>query len=379
MIVLQSLKNRQQIYSMPRKKKRARYGSYCEEIKGKLYGSVQIPLGNGKYKRKRKQVESPIAARQWAEHQLNRTRYGDTEDVETFGQLAEWYKKEFLVPPIYQDGKRIDGLRTYQQQRNLADRLSKQFGGYRLDAITLDTLRRYKRERLRTVSITSVNRDFALLKTMFRRAVTRKWMRENPFEFGEGLLETSLESKGRAKITHRIAKRLLARSRKSEQPLLHYLVLVLAHTGARPSEAFPYQATKNDGILREPLTWRAILDHDFQAVTLVSYKGKVRKERAVPTSVELKRGLRQFYAETQPEPEDVLFPFSTAKRSWATLCRAVGANITLRALRTYFNECLVEKGYDEVSRMLLMGHEHLTTNLLYSSITPEFIKRFRGK
>lgn len=177
-------------------------------------------------------------------------------------------------------------------------------------------------------------------------------------------------------VTNRMAKRLLARSRKSEQPLLHYLILVMAHTGARPSEVYPYQQDKDVKI--EPLIWQAILDYDFKGVRIVAYKGKVRKERIVPTSEALERGLRKFYSEAQPQPDDLLFPFTTIKRSWNTLCRSVGVSgITIRAFRAYFNSWLIERGFDEVSRMLILGHERITTNLRYSTLTPEFAQRFR--
>lgn len=358
---------------MPRKKPRARYGDYCEIIDGALYASVNIPLGNGKYRKKRKRVENTIEARQWA----LATLYGKVDPNQTFSELVKWYKAEFLIPPVYQKGKRVDGVRTYQRSRTAADRLVRYFGNFKLDDITVDVLRRYKRERLQKVSITAVNRDFALMRTMFRRAVNRKWLKENPFDHSEGLIEVSLEPKGRAPITHRTAKRLLARSRKSEQPLLHYLLLVLAHTGARPSEVFPYDAKQGDGILREPLIWQRVLQHDFKAVTLVSYKGRVREERIVPASEQLERGLRALHERTGPNPDDLLFPFSSCKRAWATLCRSVGVKVTLRAFRAYFNTYLIERNFNEISRMMILGQKKIVTNLRYTSITPEMVESFR--
>jgi integrase len=360
---------------MPRKK-RAKYGDYCEVRGGKLYGSVNIPQGDGTYKRKRKRVATETEARRWAEFQLNKRKYGGQE-CETFFDLAEWYKREFLIAPVYQNGRKLYGIRTYKRERQKVDRLAKEFGGYTLNALDADVLNRYKRERLRTVSITAVNRDFALMRAMFHKAVRRRWMPENPFDH-EKLIDIALEKKGRHELDDKTVKRLLARSRKSEQPLLHYLLMVLVWTGARPSEIFPYDATADDGIERECLTWAAILRHDFQAMTIVAYKGRLRKERVVPVRPELEIVLRRFYTEARPQPSDLLFPFSSCKRSWLTLCRSARIKgVTIRAFRSYFNSWLIEQGYDEGARMLILGQEKLTTNLLYSKLTPEFIERFR--
>lgn len=360
------------------KKRAKRYGDYTEYINGDLYASVNIPLGNGKYRKKRKRVDSPTEARNWALSQLHKQGDEPTDKI-TFAALAEWYKKEFLVAPAYQNGKRLYGLRTYERQKTLVDRLERTFGLYRLNHITVDVLRRYKRERLQTVSITAVDRDFALLRTMFKRARGRKWMRENPFDSGERLIEISLESRRQATLTQSKAVRLLARSRKSEQPLLYYLILVMMHTGARPSEVFPYEAKPNDGIERDPLKWQFVLEFDFQAVRLVSYKGRVRRERIVPATIELERGLRKMYLEKQPKPNDLLFPQSSFKRAWLTLCKSARVKgVVLRDFRRYFNTQLLNRKLDEVSRMLILGHYEIATNVRYASIDAEFIKQYRA-
>lgn len=355
--------------------KRKRYGSYYEVRNGEYFASVNIPLGKGKYRKKRKKVSNPTEARQWAVKELNKTH--GTDAPLTFTELADWYSKEFLIPPSYKSGARVGGLRTYERQQTMLDRLTRTFGFYRLDNITVDVLRRYKRDRLRDVGITAVNRDFALMRTMFKKAGKRKWM-ENPFDYGEGLVETALEPKRANPITTRMAKRLLARSRKSEQPLLHYVILVLMFTGARPSEVYPYEA-KDDGVLREPLIWQNVLEFDFQAVRLVSYKGRIREERVVPSTLELESGLKRLYTQTNPTSEGLIFPVKSFKRSWATLCRSVGVSgIRLRDFRKYYNTVIMTNpAFNDAERMLLMGHTEIATNLRYAGLDERFFKKYR--
>lgn len=362
---------------MPRKKKKASYGDYCVTIDGKLYASVYLPLGGGKYKRKRKLVETKTDARNWALEQLKLHRTGGApEEVKTFADLAEWYKDEFLVEPTYKDGKKLFGVRTYKTQRRMADRLKEEFGFFQLDDLNVDVLRRYKRERLKKVSITAVNREFALLRSMFKKARSRRWMRENPFDLGENLIEIALEGRRKNPLTDRIARRLLARARKSEQPLLFYLVLVAASTGARPSELMPYDAY--DDSPRAPLCWKNILDFDFKAVRLISYKGRVAQERIVPATDYLEKALRKWYAEISPAPDDLLFPVKNFKRSWKTLTKSVRCEgVRLRDFRGYFNTKMLNAQFDEVTRLLVLGHSNVKTNLRYSFITEEFINNFR--
>jgi integrase len=363
--------------TMPKKK--ARYGDYCEIIDGKLYASVNLPLGGGKYKKKRKLVENKTEARNWALAELAKYKSGEqpTEKMK-FSDLAAWYKTEFLIAPFYKDGKKMHGLRTFKRQQVILERLEKTFGFYLLDKLTVDVLRRYKRERLKTVSITPINREFALMRTMLKKAKARKWIKENPFDLGENLIEIALEGDRQIRLDTRTAKRLVARARKSEQPLLFYLVLVAMHTGARPSELMPFEAYKEDLMLREPLTWKNILEFDFKAVRLISYKGRAKKERIVPASDELEKGLRQMFDQYKPNENDLLFPVRNFKRSWKTLTRSVGCEgIWLRDFRAYFNTYLINSNVDQVSRLLILGHVEVKTNLRYSHINKEFIDNYR--
>jgi integrase len=373
-----------------RKKKETRdYGKYLTEIDGRDYAVVRLPLGNGKYKRKTKLLSSlgngaKSEAIKWALDQLDQHRAGELEPSSpgmTFSDLAKWYKREFLVAPVYKDGKRLDGVRTYKAYRSMLDRLDAKFGLYKLDKITVDVLRRFKRERLKDVSIITVNRDFELLRTMFKKAKTRKWLKESPFDLGENLIEVALEGSRKSPLTLRIAKRLLARSRKSEQPLLHYLIFVCMFTGARPSEVYPFHGFKDEGIPREPLSWKNILEFDYKAIRLVSYKGRIRTERIVPTSAELEKALRKLHDETNPPSEnDLVFPVKTIKRSWATLCRSVKCEgVWLRDFRHFYNSTiLVNEKFNDAERLLLLGQTQLKTNLRYAYLDESFVEKYRA-
>jgi integrase len=357
---------------------KTRYGDYCEMRDGELYAAVNIPTGNGRYKKKRKKVDSKTEARQWALGELEKAKLGETSARSgTFSELSKWYTEEFLHAPEYKAGARLQGLRTYKHQQVMLTRLGDYFGDYPLGKLSVDVLRRYKRERLKHVGIATTNREFALMRTMFKKAKFRGWVKESPFEQGENLIEVSLETHRESPITTRIAKRLLARSRKSEQPLLHYLILVLMHTGARPSEVFPFKATED--VKSEPLIWGNVTDFDFRAVRLVSYKGRIRREKLVPASVELETGLKRLYVRTKPQPGDLVFPVKSFKRSWKTLCRSVGVEgVWMRDFRKYFNSrIMLMPEINDMERMLMLGHSDITTNRRYSKLDEDFVEKFR--
>src|SRR5687768_2167450 len=59
---------------VPMAKRRARYGGYYEIIKGDVYGSINVPIGGGKYRKRRKKVGNKTEARQWALEELDRLR-----------------------------------------------------------------------------------------------------------------------------------------------------------------------------------------------------------------------------------------------------------------------------------------------------------------
>jgi integrase len=352
------------------------YRSYTETIGGKLYGVAYVPKAGGGYSKKRKRAANKTEARQWAQAQL--AAGAKTGQDMSFANLAAWYKEEHLVAPVYQNGKKLYGLRTWRSVRGQLDRLVDTFGEFQLDEFDTDLLTRYKRKQLVGVSITAVNRRFALLRSMFKKAKQRKWMRENPFDVDPSLIEVALENKRQSGLTDSNVKRLLARSRKSAQPLLHYVLLTLAHTGARPSEIYPYEANDNS-VLREPLTWDRVLAHDFKAVELVSYKGRARQVRMVPASVQLETGLRELYDRVQPQSNELLFPVTTFKRSWKTLCTSVGVQgVRMRDFRHYFNSYLVSRSdINDMERMLILGHTDMSTNVRYSKLDKTTMEKFR--
>ena len=284
-------------------KKRKRYGSsYWIDPKSKLgYARVIIPQQGGKSKQIVRRADNATHAQQIADE--IRAEYADrgvsylTGRNLMFNQLADWYEKEFLVPPRYIDGRKIAGLRTFENEKNKLARLRLFFGNLLVSDVNYDVLHRYKLKRLDAgVAIATVNRDFELLRTMFRKAVRRKWLKESPFDYGERLIEKSLESRRTLTVTDEQEKLILDAAKKSKRSRLYYLLLALLDTGARPSELYPVnESNENTEITFEPVRWCDFFEHNFEIVQLVSYKGKERKIRLVPVTERLKTALLELW------------------------------------------------------------------------------------
>jgi hypothetical protein len=161
------------------KKKRRRYGSYFWiDPKTKLgYAKVQIPTdertpkGKIKYKTIMKRADNLTDAEDRAqeifdEHDLRGAAFLDGREM-TFQKLADWYKREFVIPPVYVDGKKVDGMRTWENERNKIDRLCDYFGKYLIEEIDEFMLRRYKLKRLKEeVKFSTINRSFETMRAM---------------------------------------------------------------------------------------------------------------------------------------------------------------------------------------------------------------------
>src|SRR2546423_8010869 len=82
----------------------------------------------------------------------------------TFAQLADYYKKKYLVKPQYVDGRKIEGLRSLDSVISRWSTIKEYFAKKRLRAITHGDIMKFRADRLKTTtirnkprSITSVN------------------------------------------------------------------------------------------------------------------------------------------------------------------------------------------------------------------------------
>ncbi len=212
------------------------------------------------------------------------------------------------------------------------------FGEMRLNEITPHVIERYRAERLRTVRKSSTNREVALLKTMFCRAVDWGFAEDNPvrkikmFSERDNLKERIL--------TDREETRLLAVASDRLRPIL----LALLHTGARRSEILG-------------LTWA---DVDLEARRITFRKTKAGKNRTVSVNTTLLEVLRH---QRETSTGALVFPgprgqrMVSIQRAYEDACEKAGIEgLRLHDIRHTFATRLLRLGVDIVTLQGILGH-----------------------
>src|SRR5262249_2230365 len=180
----------------------------------------------GRIRNIRRQVINRTEGKTLLKKLINDIEQGGPEVIDgaklTFKKLAGIYRDEKLMPPVYEDGVRISGLRSYITERHRLATLEAHFGAKRAVAISYGDILKFKLKRLRDpnkhakrkgieakLKIATVNRELQLLRGVLNFAKRRSWIIRNPFEFGEPLISMASEKKRNRILTRDEEARLL--------------------------------------------------------------------------------------------------------------------------------------------------------------------------
>lgn len=286
----------------------------------KLYARIQIRQPEGKLKAYYKPALNKSHAEQFGDEMLDDYAIRKTGFIEgeamSFSDLADWYQKTHSIPPVYSDdGSKVAGIRTFETEIRRLKKLKEFFGKLLIKNIDDDVLRRYKLKREKDgVAAATINRDFEILRSMFRRAVRKRWLRESPFDFGEKLIEKALEKRRTRILSEEEETAILLAAKQSEKTLLYYAVACLLETGARPSEIYDASTVK-----AEPVLWRDFFDYDFKAVKLTSLKGRKKLIRFAPVTKQLETAMTELWNSIKEEEQNKgaqIFPVASFKTAW---------------------------------------------------------------
>ncbi len=375
----------------PKKKKRKRYGSYAwKSPSGYLYARVFVKNADGSVKPIYRRAENITHAEQIGEELKREFENRGQAFIDgrkmAFGELAEWYKKEFVISPVYVNGIKIEGMRTWEHEQNKIDRIVTGIGKKVLiSEIDESTFRTFRKKRIKDgVSITTINRDFESIRAMMRKAWKKKWLKELP-DF-EDFIQKGLENRRTVTVTSDQEKVILEEAMKVriEAPRLYALIISLRDSGARPNELYPVNDSKTDyskdtSTFFEPLRWRDLFDDagQFKDLTqLVSYKNKRREVRYAVVTERMKRAFeelwkdlsrRKLISQNAAELDNLIFPHSTFKKSWNIVREAAGfPGLRLRDLRRDWVTRLGRLGYSDKLAQRGAGHKKMQTSFEYT-------------
>ncbi|MFN0083800.1 MAG: tyrosine-type recombinase/integrase, partial [Blastocatellia bacterium] len=344
---------------------RERKGQIKEDEERKIF-TVRVTYHNEQGKRK--DVRRRVKDRTTANRQL-RTLLRTLEDHGGkimdasrmhFNELADAYEKRKLIAPVYKGETRIAGLRSWKTQLGYLKILRAYFGKQRIQTITHADLEKYRKTRLETPkqrggerTITGVNRELALLRSMLNFARRECWLVHNPFERGESLISQADENRRDRILTEEEEGRLLAVCADKNRAHIQPLIIGALDTGMRIGELLK-------------LKWS---DIDFHAGLIHVRKTttKTWEGRTIGLTSRFRAELQRLWDRGTGNAEELVFGLkNNIKTAFTTARRLAGLeDLHFHDLRHTATTRMIRAGMPPMEVMKITGHREISTFLRY--------------
>ena len=243
--------------------------------------------------------------------------------------------------------------RTYQVDQHIINRrLTPFFQGHYLASIKPKALEDYKTHRFRTIQPRTVNRELAVLRSMFTRAIEWQFLKAHPMA---EVKDFKFQERPPAFLTPDQLGQLLE---ACNQQRLYVFVILAAHTGMRKSEVFN-------------LRWS---DVDFNRAELTVRQTKNNEYRIIPMNElvrdTLKEHPRHITSELVMTHGDGT-PYKKVDKAFHTaLEKAKLPRIRIHDLRHSFASNLVTAGAPLNVVQELLGHKDIKMTMVYAHLAP---------
>src|SRR5262245_168251 len=272
----------------------------------------------------------------------------------TCGQLFDDFKAKKLIEPIYAGSTRVAGMRTWQRQATYLKPLTAFFGKRLVQRVTYEDLAAYRKERfaLKTRrgaqrSVSMVNRELSLLRSIFNYARRSGYITRSPFEQGEGLISLANETKRDRILTVDEEKRLLDQC-IARRAHLRAIVIAAVDTAMRRGELFQ-------------LVWSDV-DLIEGRITIRSTTTKTQRGRVVGITARLRLELEKLRGR-EGKPDALVFGgIQDCKRSFQGACKdAKISGLRFHDLRHTGTTRMVATGLPSALVMEITGHTQFAT------------------
>lgn len=344
------------------------------EKNGRLYVRIQYTDQLGKRRELMRRAQDRKHARQLQKElvkQLDSAEQGNQRpDVDarkiTFAKVAAAYEAVKLIPAQYVGDKKIAGLRSLKPPKIYLKRLVEHFGAARIHSITYSAVDAYRLQRLQTgLSIASVNRELALLRSIFNFAKQEWIITRTPFEMGEPLICLADETKRSRVLSRGEEERLLLALSDARRLHIRALAVAALDTGARKNELLT-------------LCW-ADVSVEGGVITFRALNTKTARARQVPISDRLGAELRRIKDASEPDSDALVFnPCSLQKYFQAALLSTGIDNFRWHDMRHSFASRLAHSGMSISELAALLGHSQIQTTLRYANPTTETLQKATG-
>ena len=242
---------------------------------------------------------------------------------------------------------------TYNRDLSLMRQLNKEFETRAIQEITTWQIEKFKARRKEEVRPASVNREIALLKHMYSKAIEWSKVKESPAKKVKLL-------KGEVKRVRFLMPDQVQTLLSNCADHLRPIVTVAIHTGMRKGEILKPrrdQVNFNQGII-------SILDT------------KNHERRDIPMNDTVKAVLKGMEGNGHFFCSEDGKPFGDVRRSFETALRKSGIeDFRFHDLRHTFASNLVMAGEDLNTVRELLGHKDLTMTLRYAHLAPNLKKK----
>lgn len=353
---------------------------FYDEKEGCWIARTSVTDDRGKRRFVKRRAESKSAAEQKLKGLLRQIDDEGSRVVDfnllTFNHLADHYERHYLRPAEYVNGQKVSGLRDVARPKELLKHFRAFFGKIKLREITYGHLLTYREKRFkvqtqyrRQRTVSSWNREAAVLRRIFNIACQQGWLIKNPFHCGDPLIIVSAERRREKILTIEEETRLLeACGSHPYRAHLKPLLIFLIDTGCRKGETLK-------------LRWRNVC-FDSRVISIEATTTKTLRSRQVVMTERVYRELRKLYESSGLDADTHVFNIaSNVRNSFASACEIAGIKhggidgLTLHSLRHTAATRLVKSGMNPQLAGRLLGHSQPQTTYRYLSADLETAKR----
>lgn len=384
------------------RKQRREYGGSIRERNGKIYARIQYFGEDGKRHDKEREASNRKHARELIkEMRAELGNHGETaldSHRMTFRDLASIYEKQKLVPAVIVDGRKVAGLRSYRSARRFLVPLVAHFGRKQIRTITHSDLEEFKLIRFQTPvtigkngadssdqngtrkrskrkrpikprkpssrqrSITAVNRELEMLRTIFSFAEQSDWVAKSPFKKGASLISKASERQRDRVLTLDEEARLLAAC-SGRRAHLRPLIVTALDTGMRRGELLK-------------LVWPDV-DFALDLIRVRATNTKTERPRSIGMTPRVREALLALREVAPPNYEGVVFGIKdTVKNGFLSALHEAG----IEDFR--FHDCrhtaitrMIQAGIPATETMKISGHTQFVTFARYVNVNEQAARK----
>jgi len=340
---------------------------------GKVYARITYTDAAGKRRDLMRLAESKSHAKELAAQMRRELKDHGARIVDadrtSFAELAKFYEEDRLIPAQYRDGRKVAGLRSLSTPKLYLKTLVGHFGRRLIKTITPSDIEKFKAARLETesgrggkLSITSVNREMEVLRSVFSYAKREGWIIRSPYERAREIINKANEKRRDRVLTLEEERRLIEACAGPRAHLRPILICAL-DTAMRRGELLK-------------LRWRDV-SLDARTITVTALNSKTARPRTVGITNRLLTEMTKLWELSPGDMNELVFGVKdNFKNAWRSACAAA-------AIEDFrFHDCRhtcitrwVSRGLPIAEVMRLSGHSTLAAFSIYVNSTEQTVRR----